>query len=98
MRCQTTIGNFALSTRVRTSQPDAGSGRELNVWGGALHQLGLRAQDVEVWPLTPLDIEQYTQALQDFAELVNPQNVARTKKMIRCWRLPCLDEPVYSVR
>jgi putative PIN family toxin of toxin-antitoxin system len=26
-----------------------------------------------IWPLTPLDIEQYTQALQDFAELVNPQ-------------------------
>jgi putative PIN family toxin of toxin-antitoxin system len=25
-----------------------------------------------IWPLTRLDIEQYTQALQDFAELVNP--------------------------
>jgi putative PIN family toxin of toxin-antitoxin system len=30
-----------------------------------------------IWPLTPLDIEQYTQALQDFAELVNPQIGAR---------------------
>src|SRR6266853_5114740 len=26
-----------------------------------------------IWPLTPVEIEQYTQALQDFAELVNPQ-------------------------
>jgi putative PIN family toxin of toxin-antitoxin system len=26
-----------------------------------------------IWPLTRLDIEQYTQALHDFAELVNPQ-------------------------
>jgi predicted nucleic acid-binding protein len=26
-----------------------------------------------MWPLTPGDIEQYTQALQDFAELVNPR-------------------------
>jgi predicted nucleic acid-binding protein len=26
-----------------------------------------------IWPLKPLDIEQYTQALQDFAELINPQ-------------------------
>jgi len=26
-----------------------------------------------IWPLTPADIEQYTQALQDFAELVNPR-------------------------
>jgi predicted nucleic acid-binding protein len=25
-----------------------------------------------IWPLTPAEIEQYTQALQDFAELVNP--------------------------
>jgi putative PIN family toxin of toxin-antitoxin system len=30
-----------------------------------------------IWPLTSLDIEQYTQALQDFAELVNPQTGAR---------------------
>jgi predicted nucleic acid-binding protein len=30
-----------------------------------------------IWPLTRLDIEQYTQALQDFAELVNPQIGAR---------------------
>jgi putative PIN family toxin of toxin-antitoxin system len=30
-----------------------------------------------IWPLTPRDIEQYTQALQDFAELVNPQTSAR---------------------
>ena len=30
-----------------------------------------------IWPLTRLDIEQYTQALQDFAELVNPQTGAR---------------------
>ena len=30
-----------------------------------------------LWPLTPLDIEQYTQALQDFAELVNPQRGGR---------------------
>jgi putative PIN family toxin of toxin-antitoxin system len=30
-----------------------------------------------IWPLTPLDIEQYTQALQDFAELVNPKIGAR---------------------
>ena len=30
-----------------------------------------------LWPLTPSDIEQYTQALQDFAELVNPQNGGR---------------------
>lgn len=27
-----------------------------------------------IWPLTPVEIEQYTQALQDFAELVNPQS------------------------
>lgn len=26
-----------------------------------------------IWPLMPVEIEQYTQALQDFAELVNPQ-------------------------
>ena len=26
-----------------------------------------------LWPLTPGDIERYTQALQDFAELVSPQ-------------------------
>jgi len=26
-----------------------------------------------LWPLTPVEIEQYIQALQDFAELVNPQ-------------------------
>jgi putative PIN family toxin of toxin-antitoxin system len=25
-----------------------------------------------IWPLTPIEIEQYTQALQDFAEMVNP--------------------------
>jgi putative PIN family toxin of toxin-antitoxin system len=30
-----------------------------------------------IWPLTPHDIEQYTQALQDFAELVNPRIGAR---------------------
>jgi predicted nucleic acid-binding protein len=30
-----------------------------------------------IWPLAPLDIEQYTQALQDFAELVHPQTGAR---------------------
>src|SRR6266446_2142919 len=27
----------------------------------------------EIWPLAPTEIEQYTQALQDFAELVNPR-------------------------
>src|SRR6266446_482805 len=27
----------------------------------------------EIWPLAPAEIEQYTQALQDFAELVNPR-------------------------
>jgi predicted nucleic acid-binding protein len=26
-----------------------------------------------MWPLTPVEIEQCTQALQDFAELVNPR-------------------------
>src|SRR5260370_14551315 len=30
-----------------------------------------------LWPLTPFDIEQYTQALHDFAELVNPQSGGR---------------------
>jgi hypothetical protein len=30
-----------------------------------------------LWPLVPSDIEQYTQALQDFAELVNPQTGGR---------------------
>jgi putative PIN family toxin of toxin-antitoxin system len=30
-----------------------------------------------LWPLTPVDIEQYTQALQDFAELVNPKITRR---------------------
>ena len=30
-----------------------------------------------LWPLTPMDIEQYTQALQDFAELVSPQGGGR---------------------
>ena len=29
------------------------------------------------WPLTPFDIKQYTQALQDFGELANPRSVGR---------------------
>jgi putative PIN family toxin of toxin-antitoxin system len=28
-----------------------------------------------MWPLTPAEIERYTQALQDLAELVNPEDV-----------------------
>lgn len=55
-----------------------------------------------IWPLTPRDIELYTQALQDFAELINRKlaqgSFPTTRKTIQCWRRRCLGERMSCAR